>query len=97
MNIDKWIEEHKSKFYEGGNPVVYIEDLRELLKTHVIVPLEPADEDLARIKAALDLVYPSYSEHWRAKHIYTILTTTSEPPKPTEYKDGIGVSNYEHG
>ena len=47
MNMDKWIEEHQYYLKHGptgatiGSPVIDPVELRELLKTHVIVPREP--------------------------------------------------------
>ena len=45
MNIDKWIEDNKHNVNEYGDEcfAVEVDKLRELLKTHAIVPLEPTE------------------------------------------------------
>ena len=47
INIEQWIEE-KQYYDPEGFPAytINVEDLRELLKTHALVPREPANEQL---------------------------------------------------
>jgi hypothetical protein len=46
MNIEKWIEENSGFAFEYLHKanVIHAEDLRELLKTHTLVPNEPTEE-----------------------------------------------------
>jgi len=48
MNIEKWIEEKGWETKTGYN-VILISELRELLKTHAIVPREPSENILEKL------------------------------------------------
>lgn len=57
MNIEKWIEENSELVQSIEEPfieyrAIEVEDLRELLKTHAIVPREPSERQI-------DAVFPS--------------------------------------
>lgn len=56
MDIDKFIEENKvcaDDLYMRAEQVILVDDLKELLKTHSIVPNEPTE-------AMLDVVRRDY-------------------------------------
>jgi hypothetical protein len=47
MDIEKWIEENErfeKDFFGDSVAMIKVEDLRELLKTHTLVPNEPTEE-----------------------------------------------------
>ncbi|HIF9183800.1 TPA: hypothetical protein ACX6PV_000742 [Photobacterium damselae] len=48
FNLEKWIEEnsYEQSYAYNAPKVVDVDDLRELLKTHAIVPREPSREML---------------------------------------------------
>ncbi|MCG3884138.1 hypothetical protein I3271_05510 [Photobacterium leiognathi] len=56
MNVDKWIEENSTEvewpqehFNYDLEVAIRVSDLRELLKTHAIVPRDPSDDILEKL------------------------------------------------
>ncbi|MGB0943655.1 MAG: hypothetical protein ACPGUE_14690 [Marinomonas sp.] len=74
MNVEKWIEENTDWLVccEEDIQVVPVSELRELLKTHAIVPREPSNNQLnvmsCRLKALHGENFPSPTT--TAIHVY---------------------------
>lgn len=54
MNIEDWIEDNSELADNcfSGERLIHPESIKELLKTHAIVPREPSDEKLKSWKAS---------------------------------------------
>jgi hypothetical protein len=51
MDIEKWINENQFDAYDAvcSMDIICVEQLRELLKTHTLVPNEPTEKMLSEI------------------------------------------------
>ena len=69
-----------------GDPAIALSDLRELLKTHAIVPLEPDFIEVSRVLAIVQALTGEGLTIREGRDICKAAIGASEPPKPTEYK-----------
>lgn len=76
MNIEKWIYENSFELDDQGE-CIDVSDLRQLLKTHAIVPIEPSDKiinegidsQLVRIGTIRTRTYLSYKAMVKASEL----------------------------
>ena len=65
MDIEKWIEENTFEIDDCGG-LVSVDDLKELLKTHTIVPSETTEEMLDVVRRDYDGPDYCFTETYKA-------------------------------
>lgn len=81
FNLEKWINENQTNArnyfgIEQEDKVISVSKLRELLKTHAIVPREPSNNVIYQGCSKLTKAYPSVNSEMRKA--YKAMITTAE-------------------